>query len=256
MMDHNLLLVLFTNPSWQVCTKKLFYPPGCSGFFKRSIHRNRVYTCKASTDLKGKCPIDKTHRNQCRACRLRKCFDSSMNKDAVQHERGPRKPKVTKEGFLAPTNFGFPHSKPSSLMFPTGHSLFGSGGMFHKNFGAGPSPLSSLSPLTSSPSLFGTQSPPFHSLFSSVDRNRNLWSLRTSENGPGSISMPLPPPPPSPLMSPPLLHSSLPAFPTSWETLQETAARLLFMAVRWAKCLAPFQTLSSGDQVLSSFEEM
>lgn len=54
---------------------------GCSGFFKRSIHRNRIYTCKATGDLKGRCPVDKTHRNQCRACRLSKCFMSAMNKD-------------------------------------------------------------------------------------------------------------------------------------------------------------------------------
>ncbi|KAJ3654589.1 hypothetical protein Zmor_013766 [Zophobas morio] len=54
---------------------------GCSGFFKRSIHRNRVYTCKATGDMKGRCPVDKTHRNQCRACRLSKCFQASMNKD-------------------------------------------------------------------------------------------------------------------------------------------------------------------------------
>lgn len=54
---------------------------GCSGFFKRSIHRNRIYTCKAAGDLKGRCPVDKTHRNQCRACRLAKCFQSCMNKD-------------------------------------------------------------------------------------------------------------------------------------------------------------------------------
>jgi len=67
---------------------------GCSGFFKRSIHRGRVYTCKAQGEFKGRCPIDKTHRNQCRACRLKKCFDSAMNKDAVQHERGPRKSKL------------------------------------------------------------------------------------------------------------------------------------------------------------------
>ena len=30
---------------------------------------------------------------------------------------------------------------------------------------------------------------------------------------------------------------------------QETAARLLFMAVRWARCLTPFQTLTQEDQV-------
>lgn len=36
----------------------------------------------------------------------------------------------------------------------------------------------------------------------------------------------------------------------SWEMLQETTARLLFMAVRWVKCLVPFQTLSKCDQQL------
>ncbi|KAI8422620.1 hypothetical protein MSG28_006402 [Choristoneura fumiferana] len=58
---------------------------GCSGFFKRSIHRNRVYTCKAGGEMKGRCPVDKTHRNQCRACRLAKCFQANMNKDVVRN---------------------------------------------------------------------------------------------------------------------------------------------------------------------------
>ena len=62
-----------------------FTHTGCSGFFKRSIHRGRVYTCKAQGDFKGRCPIDKTHRNQCRACRLKKCFDSAMNKDGKKN---------------------------------------------------------------------------------------------------------------------------------------------------------------------------
>nr|AQN67833.1 hypothetical protein [Leptinotarsa decemlineata] len=66
----------------------IFACDGCAGFFKRSIRRNRQYVCKAKEE--GSCIVDKTHRNQCRACRLTRCQEAGMNKDAVQHERGPR----------------------------------------------------------------------------------------------------------------------------------------------------------------------
>ncbi|KAA3679968.1 nuclear receptor subfamily 2 group E member 1, partial [Paragonimus westermani] len=59
----------------------------CDGFpVQRSIRRNRQYACKnrSVTGTKtqpGSCRIDKSHRNQCRACRLKKCLEVGMNRD-------------------------------------------------------------------------------------------------------------------------------------------------------------------------------
>ncbi|GAA47660.1 hepatocyte nuclear factor 4 [Clonorchis sinensis] len=56
---------------------------GCKGFFRRSVRRNHSYTCRH----KRACVITKDKRNQCRFCRLRKCFRVGMKKAAVQNER-------------------------------------------------------------------------------------------------------------------------------------------------------------------------
>ena len=50
---------------------------GCKGFFRRSVRKNHVYTCRFSRS----CTIDKDKRNQCRFCRLRKCFRAGMKKE-------------------------------------------------------------------------------------------------------------------------------------------------------------------------------
>ncbi|XP_030071527.1 hepatocyte nuclear factor 4-gamma [Microcaecilia unicolor] len=56
---------------------------GCKGFFRRSIRKSHVYSCRFSRQ----CIIDKDKRNQCRYCRLKKCFRAGMKKEAVQNER-------------------------------------------------------------------------------------------------------------------------------------------------------------------------
>uniref|UniRef100_A0A0A9WNS0 Transcription factor HNF-4 n=1 Tax=Lygus hesperus TaxID=30085 RepID=A0A0A9WNS0_LYGHE len=56
---------------------------GCKGFFRRSVRKNHVYNCRFTRN----CVVDKDKRNQCRYCRLRKCFKAGMKKEAVQNER-------------------------------------------------------------------------------------------------------------------------------------------------------------------------
>ncbi|KAM9366989.1 hepatic nuclear factor 4, beta [Symphorus nematophorus] len=56
---------------------------GCKGFFRRSIRSHHTYICR----FNRQCIVDKDKRNQCRYCRLQKCFKAGMRKEAVQNER-------------------------------------------------------------------------------------------------------------------------------------------------------------------------
>ena len=50
---------------------------GCKGFFKRSIRKSLMYSCRDG----GDCPIDRLQRNRCRRCRLNKCLKMGMRKE-------------------------------------------------------------------------------------------------------------------------------------------------------------------------------
>lgn len=56
---------------------------GCKGFFRRSVRKNHLYTCRFSRN----CVVDKDKRNQCRYCRLRKCFKAGMKKEGKSTAR-------------------------------------------------------------------------------------------------------------------------------------------------------------------------
>ncbi|KAM6458074.1 retinoic acid receptor RXR-gamma isoform 2-T2 [Liasis olivaceus] len=56
---------------------------GCKGFFKRTVRKDLVYTCRDNKD----CLIDKRQRNRCQYCRYQKCLATGMKREAVQEER-------------------------------------------------------------------------------------------------------------------------------------------------------------------------
>ena len=74
---------------------------GCKGFFRRSIRKKHNYTCRFSRN----CVVDKDKRNQCRFCRLKKCFKAGMKKDAVQNERDRISARKPSQDELASTGF-------------------------------------------------------------------------------------------------------------------------------------------------------
>ncbi|KAG5836190.1 hypothetical protein ANANG_G00251920 [Anguilla anguilla] len=63
------------------------------GFFRRSIQKNMVYTCHRDKN----CQINKVTRNRCQYCRLQKCFEVGMSKEAVRNDRNKKKKEVKEE---------------------------------------------------------------------------------------------------------------------------------------------------------------
>jgi len=64
---------------------------GCKGFFKRSIRKENGYLCRGNKD----CQVNKSQRNRCQYCRMEKCLAMGMRGDSVQSERRPGRPSLS-----------------------------------------------------------------------------------------------------------------------------------------------------------------
>ena len=203
---------------------------GCKSFFKRSVRRNLVYACRGQRN----CIIDQHHRNQCQYCRFRKCIDSGMKKEAVQKGRsGNANLSTSPFGQLF---VGNPFLGENQLAQLQQHLV-----MFYqaKALQQQQQHQSSHFPsLQAPPQPQPQQAPPLSSLQNPSSGGHFLNILMQAEQKVSVFGG----------------HYSQNAPVAGMNGIQEVAARLLFIAVDWAKSVLGntiFSSLLSSEDIAS-----
>ncbi|XP_059621785.1 protein dissatisfaction-like [Phlebotomus argentipes] len=220
---------------------------GCRGFFKRSIRRNLEYVCKEG----GRCIVDVSRRNQCQACRFAKCLQANMRREAVQHERAPR--SCSGAGNLTlhtPSPFDiYPQRRTSSshLLMPFPLHLPS------VNFGN----FSSMDTPRYFPSAAPFLDSVHHLHSSSTSRFNRVYLLSENIFG-NTLETPSTDVPKGSAKEDEVSSSEESAMslcvntrnPQQREAIFESAAKLLFLAVKWAKNVPSFAQLPARDQTI------
>ncbi|XP_034254274.1 nuclear receptor subfamily 2 group E member 1-like [Thrips palmi] len=194
---------------------------GCRGFFKRSIRRNLAYVCKEG----GSCTVDVSRRNQCQACRFRKCLEVNMKKDAVQHERAPRGLGASLGAGLGTASAGGGAGgdmHATVILYPP-PSPFKPGIFDGHTFGL-PLAFQPFSPTTPTAAPGPSSSPGTARSPLKREKEDEVTSSEEarSQPSPGSLA--------------------------ANDNVYESAAKILFLAVKWARSIPAFLQLSGADQ--------
>ncbi|CAH1129456.1 unnamed protein product [Ceutorhynchus assimilis] len=240
---------------------------GCRGFFKRSIRRNLEYSCKEN----GRCVVDVTRRNQCQACRFKKCLQVNMKRDAVQHERAPRTTHSTLQHYpvglsprfrtLQPTSMFPLHFATSPLlehsisppMMAGQNSYLPQGLLYPSSMLAGQFLKPGL--LMGSSMLYPEKTLPYLKTeisggglkddeVTSSEEISSQDTIKDVEISNSRLELPIE------AKSSAHMPLDVPCLSLFAENIYESAAKLLFLAIKWAKTIPSFLQLSHRDQAI------
>ncbi|CAL8129891.1 unnamed protein product [Orchesella dallaii] len=211
---------------------------GCKGFFKRSIRKKLGYSCRGNKN----CEVTKHHRNRCQYCRLQKCLQMGMRSD-FQHERKPLSNNSSKrdnsETGMAPLSpSAFFNSFDSSLnLNRSGYMVYDTNSFPEddESESAGESDSAERTALAKAVELInnvieGKEDTSCSQMFSEIDLDAVIPEECTQFA----------------LVSPgPVPQNGL----LNMQYVCETATRLLFLSIHWARSLPAFQALNFDMQV-------